>query len=47
MCLVNEPRQQGINTVNWYASGVASSGVYIYRMEAAGKSITRKMTLLK
>lgn len=44
--LVNEPRQQGTYTVNWDASGVAS-GVYIYRMEAAEKSITRKMTLLK
>jgi minor extracellular serine protease Vpr len=44
--LVNEPRQQGTYAVNWDASG-AASGVYIYRIEAAGQSLTRKMTLLR
>lgn len=44
--LVNETRQQGTYTVNWDASGVPS-GVYVYRIKAAGQSLTNKMTLLK
>lgn len=44
--LVNEPRQQGTHFTVWDASGVAS-GVYIYRIEAAGQILSRKMTLVK
>ncbi|MFN2374849.1 MAG: S8/S53 family peptidase [Cyclonatronaceae bacterium] len=44
--LVKEPKQQGTYTVEWDAASVAS-GVYIYRIEAGGQVLSRKMTLLK
>ena len=44
--LVNEVKAQGSYNVTWNASGTAS-GVYYYKLEAGGKSITRKMTLIK
>ena len=44
--LVNEQFAPGSHTVAWDASNVAS-GVYIYRMEAAGQVITRRMSLIK
>ena len=44
--LVNEPKQQGTYSVQWDAGSVAS-GVYIYRIEAGGQVLSRKMTLVK
>lgn len=44
--LLNESRSPGEHMVTWDASTMAS-GVYIYRLEAAGKVITRQMTLVK
>ena len=44
--LVNEAQAPGRYDVTWDASTL-SSGVYIYRVEAGGQTITRKMTLVK
>ncbi|TNE70465.1 T9SS type A sorting domain-containing protein [bacterium] len=44
--LVNETKSQGVYSVKMDASGL-SSGVYVYRLESAGKIITKKMTLIK
>ncbi|TVQ16111.1 MAG: T9SS C-terminal target domain-containing protein, partial [Balneolaceae bacterium] len=44
--LVNETKQQGTYSIQWDAGSVAS-GVYIYRIEAAGQVMSRKMTLVK
>jgi len=49
--LVNETKTAGTHRVMWNGStssgGRASSGVYLYRIEANGVSLTRKMLLLK
>lgn len=41
----------GSHAVDWdgtnYEGQLVSSGVYFYRFEAAGKMITKKMTLLR
>ncbi len=42
----NETLSVGSHIVTWKAESL-SSGVYFYSLEAAGKSITKKMTLLK
>ncbi|GMU86772.1 MAG: hypothetical protein AMXMBFR48_20130 [Ignavibacteriales bacterium] len=42
----NEFRSSGLHEVSFNASAFAN-GVYIYKIEAAGLSITKKMTLLK
>lgn len=44
--LLDENRPAGNHQINWNASRNAS-GVYFLRMEADGKMLTRKMTLLK
>ncbi len=44
--LVNEDMSAGSHFVNFDASAL-SSGVYVYRLEAGGQVLTRKMTLLK
>tara|TARA_R110000868_G_scaffold306734_4_gene568151 strand:- start:12977 stop:15076 length:2100 start_codon:yes stop_codon:yes gene_type:complete len=44
--LVNETKSAGSYNVTWNASEV-SSGMYYYRLEAGGQSLTRKMTLIK
>ena len=44
--VAQEHRSAGIHTVQFDASSL-SSGVYIYRLEAAGQVLTRKMTLIK
>jgi hypothetical protein len=44
--LVDGYRRAGGHTVTWDASGQAS-GIYFYRMESAGESITKKIILLK
>jgi len=44
--LVNEAKTAGTYSVRWNATG-AASGMYYYRLEANGQSITRKMTLIK
>lgn len=44
--LIDEPRNGGEHTINFDASSL-SSGVYVYRLQAAGQTITRKMTLVK
>ncbi|MBO6792514.1 MAG: T9SS type A sorting domain-containing protein [Balneolaceae bacterium] len=44
--LVNETKAAGQYNVRWNAAG-AASGMYYYRLEAGGQSITRKMTLIK
>ncbi len=44
--LVNEEQSPGEFNVTWDASGLAS-GVYIYRLEAAGQTLTQSMTLIK
>ena len=44
--LVDEQQAPGQHKVTWDASTL-SSGVYIYRIDAGGLSITRKMTLVK
>jgi len=44
--LVNEVRSAGQHTVAFDATGLAS-GVYFYRIEADGLTVTRKMTLMK
>lgn len=44
--LVNETKSAGSYNVTWNASG-AASGMYYYRLEANGQTMTRKMTLIK
>ncbi len=44
--LVDEQKSAGQHAVRWEATGV-SSGMYYYRLEANGQTITRKMTLIK
>lgn len=44
--LVNGHKNAGEHTVSFNASNLAS-GLYIYRLHAAGKIITKKMTLIK
>lgn len=44
--LVNDVQQAGFYTVSFDANRLAS-GVYVYRLTAAGQVITRKMTLVK
>lgn len=44
--LVNEVKGEGSYNVSWNAAG-AASGMYYYRLEAAGQTLTRKMTLIK
>lgn len=44
--LVNENQKAGTYTVNFNASNL-SSGLYIYSLTANGKTLTKKMTLLK
>jgi len=44
--LVNGNVQAGVHTVNFDASSL-SSGVYIYRLETAQSTVTRRMTLIK
>ncbi len=44
--LVNESKAAGSYNVTWNAAN-AASGMYYYRLEAGGQSITRKMTLIK
>jgi hypothetical protein len=44
--LVDETKAAGQYNVRWNAAG-AASGMYYYRLEAGGQSITRKMTLIK
>jgi hypothetical protein len=38
--------QTGTHTIGFDGSGLAS-GVYIYRLEAAGQKLERKMVLMK
>ena len=44
--LVNKVQPAGLHEVRWDASGM-SSGVYVYRLEAGGQSVTRNMMLLQ
>lgn len=44
--LVNEIKTQGTHQVTWDASNIAS-GIYIYRLNAGGKMLTKQMTLIK
>jgi len=44
--LVNERKNAGEHSVSFNASNLAS-GLYIYRLQVAGKVITKKMTLIK
>ena len=44
--LVNKSQSPGRYNVQWDAS-VAPSGIYYYRLEVGGVSLTRKMTLIK
>lgn len=44
--VVNERKAAGTYTVNFDASNL-SSGLYIYRLQANGKVLTKKMTLIK
>ena len=44
--LVDEHKSAGQHNIRWNAAGV-SSGMYYYRLEANGKAMTRKMTLIK
>lgn len=44
--LVNETKSPGSYNVTWNASQ-AASGMYYYRLEAGGQTLTRKMTLIK
>jgi hypothetical protein len=44
--LVNETKSAGTYRVNWDATNMAS-GIYHYRLQSAGKVITRQMTLIK
>jgi hypothetical protein len=44
--LVNGGMSAGSHTVNFDAASLGS-GVYVYRLDAAGQTLTRKMTLVK
>ncbi|MFV1884306.1 MAG: T9SS type A sorting domain-containing protein [Balneola sp.] len=44
--LVNESKAAGSYNVTWNAAN-AASGMYYYRLEAGGQTMTRKMTLIK
>ncbi|WP_020402498.1 T9SS type A sorting domain-containing protein [Gracilimonas tropica] len=45
--LLQERKQAGTYTVRFDASSDLSSGIYLYRLEAAGTILTRKLTLIK
>jgi hypothetical protein len=44
--LANEAKQAGRHFLEWDARGQAS-GIYFYRISSEGRSVTRKMLLLK
>jgi hypothetical protein len=44
--LVNENKGAGEHQVNFDASNLAS-GIYVYRLQAGTKMLTRKMALIK
>ncbi len=44
--LVNGEYSQGVYSVNWNASGLAS-GIYIYKIQAGNYSDTKKLSLIK
>jgi N-acetylneuraminic acid mutarotase/thiol-disulfide isomerase/thioredoxin len=44
--LVNERKEAGVYTLNWNASGM-HSGMYYYKLESNGVTLTKNMTLLK
>jgi len=44
--LVEGTRENGKHAVGWNATNFAS-GIYFYRLEAGGKTITHKMLLLR
>ena len=44
--LVNERLNAGEHTFNFKADNL-SSGIYIYRLQSASQSITKRMTLIK
>jgi hypothetical protein len=44
--LVSDVREAGVHTVRFDA-GMLASGIYIYRLTAAGEVLTRKLTLIK
>lgn len=44
--LVNEFKESGVHTINFDASEL-NSGMYIYKIESNGNTLTRKMTLVK
>jgi hypothetical protein len=44
--LVNEKQYAGMHTVNFNAQNL-TSGVYIYQLTTNGKSLTKKMVVLK
>ena len=44
--LVNQRLNAGSHTINFEASNL-SSGIYIYRLQSASQSITKRMTLIK
>ena len=44
--LVNQQKEPGIHSVTWDA-GHLPSGMYFYRLETAGKSVVRKMALVR
>jgi hypothetical protein len=43
---VNEVRQAGLHEVNFDASNL-STGMYLYRLQAGGFTLTRKMLLVR
>ncbi|MCH8495405.1 MAG: T9SS type A sorting domain-containing protein [Balneolales bacterium] len=47
MVLVDGSMPAGQHTVPFNSSGTLSSGVYVYRLQAGGEILTRKMTLIK
>ncbi|MCC5925637.1 MAG: T9SS type A sorting domain-containing protein [Bacteroidetes bacterium] len=47
MVMVNGSMPAGSHTVPFKAAGSLASGVYVYRLQAGGETITKKMTLLK